>query len=95
MKKLFIACACIVAALIAYVAWDQGVARGTVAKICRQAEQGMALNDFLARVDQNEFTVAHGQQRTFIVARSGMGRHNCAIAHDGTKIVRAAAGFLD
>lgn len=95
MKKPLVAGLCVAGALIAYAGWDQDTARTTAARICEQAQQGMPLNDYLARIDRTDFKVILGQEQAIIVTRSGMGRHNCTITHDGTKITRAAIGLLD
>mgnify|MGYP001161941551 CR=1 FL=1 len=69
--------------------------RQMAAAVCAQAAEGMALEQFLATLPAENYTIIAGPEVTLIVPKKGMARSQCAVFHDGTKITGANTATND
>jgi hypothetical protein len=65
------------------------------AQACRGAVYGMKLEDFLTRFSPKDYTIIKNSDYVLIVPRKGMARNHCKVEHDGVKIGKATASFID
>jgi hypothetical protein len=85
----------LLALLAVYTLVDMRQAKNMAAEACGRATIGMPLDDLLPAISKKEYRTIKGTQEMIIVPKKGMGRFNCTVSHNGSKITGSKVSFID
>jgi hypothetical protein len=81
--------------MVSLIVMDMRQAQVMAGQLCKRAITGMPVVDFLPFAPERDFRRIKGRDQFILVARKGMGRYNCTVDHDGSRITGAQVNFLD
>lgn len=80
---------------VAHTIYETRQANQMAVSACLRAVWGMKLEDYLKGFSPKEYSIARGSGYVLVVPKRGQGRNHCKVEHDGVKIGKATAGFID
>ena len=95
LRVIFGVIAGLCAVMFAFIVADMQQAQAMAGELCKRAIAGMPVIDFLPLAPERDFRRIMGRDQYILVARKGMGRYNCTVDHDGSRITGAQVNFLD
>jgi hypothetical protein len=85
----------ILALFAGYFVYDLNQAKCIAADVCRRADKGMPLDEFVSSLSAKDYRIIRGAEYTMIVPKRGMGRYHCIVYHDGRRITGSMTGLND